>query len=50
MTTRQSDPEDSQRDPQAVNAEASDTDKTPEQQMADFEESLKNEDWGHQPC
>ena len=23
---------------------------TPEEQMALFEESLKEEDWGHQPC
>ena len=23
---------------------------TPEEQMARFEEALKEEDWGHQPC
>jgi hypothetical protein len=23
---------------------------TPEEQMAQFEEALKEEDWGHQPC
>jgi hypothetical protein len=23
---------------------------TPEEQMALYEESLKEEDWGHQPC
>jgi hypothetical protein len=23
---------------------------TPEQQMAKYEEELKNSDWGHQPC
>ena len=23
---------------------------TPEEQMAAFEESLKESDWGHQPC
>ncbi len=23
---------------------------TPEEQMAKFEEALKDEDWGHQPC
>ena len=23
---------------------------TPEEQMAAYEEGLKNEDWGHQPC
>ena len=23
---------------------------TPEEQMAKFEESLKEDDWGHQPC
>jgi hypothetical protein len=23
---------------------------TPEEQMARFEESLKEDDWGHQPC
>jgi len=23
---------------------------SPEEQMAEFEEALKNEDWGHQPC
>ena len=23
---------------------------TPEEQMARYEESLKDEDWGHQPC
>ncbi len=22
----------------------------PEEQMADWEEALKNDDWGHQPC
>ncbi len=25
-------------------------DPTPEEQMAQYEESLKNDDWGHQPC
>ena len=24
--------------------------KSEEQQMADWEEALKNDDWGHQPC
>jgi hypothetical protein len=24
--------------------------KTPEEQMAAYEESLKESDWGHQPC
>ncbi len=23
---------------------------TPEEQLAAYEESLKNDDWGHQPC
>ncbi len=23
---------------------------TPEEQLARYEESLKNDDWGHQPC
>lgn len=23
---------------------------TPEEQLAKYEESLKDEDWGHQPC
>lgn len=23
---------------------------TPEEQMAQFEDALKEEDWGHQPC
>ncbi len=23
---------------------------SPEEQMARFEEEMKNEDWGHQPC
>ena len=23
---------------------------TPEEQMAAYEEAMKNEDWGHQPC
>jgi hypothetical protein len=23
---------------------------TPEQQLAKYEEELKNSDWGHQPC
>lgn len=23
---------------------------TPEEQMAKFEDALKEEDWGHQPC
>ena len=25
-------------------------DLTPEEQLARYEESLKNDDWGHQPC
>ena len=25
-------------------------DLTPEEQLARYEESLKNGDWGHQPC
>ena len=24
--------------------------ETPEEQMARFEDALKEEDWGHQPC
>ena len=23
---------------------------SPEEQLAEYEESLKNDDWGHQPC
>ena len=26
------------------------TELTPEEQMAQYEEALKDEDWGHQPC
>ena len=35
-----------------ADAEATDDVKelTPEEQMAAFEEEMKNEDWGHQPC
>lgn len=29
---------------------STETDPTPEEQMAAFEEALKEEDWGHQPC
>ena len=36
----------------ASDAEASAEKKelTPEEQMAQYEEALKDEDWGHQPC
>ena len=30
--------------------EPSPDERTEEEQMADYEEALKNEDWGHQPC
>ena len=32
-----------------VKAEAP-KEETPEEQMARFEDALKEEDWGHQPC
>jgi len=30
--------------------EKSSEELSPEEQMAKFEEEMKNEDWGHQPC
>lgn len=65
MSTQSQDgPEDPKQpkkaDPKETNAEtkASDDDTkerpveelTPEEQLARYEESLKNDDWGHQPC
>jgi hypothetical protein len=38
-----------QSEPEPPKDEKEDT-RTPEQQLADYEESLKNDDWGHQPC
>lgn len=32
------------------NNEKSSKELSPEEQMAKFEEAMKNEDWGHQPC
>ncbi|NRB74996.1 MAG: hypothetical protein HRU46_11615 [Verrucomicrobiales bacterium] len=29
---------------------AENSELSPEEQMAAFEEALKNSDWGHQPC
>ena len=37
-------------DENADEKETSSEELTPEEQMAKFEEEMKNEDWGHQPC
>ena len=34
--------------PQQAGAELEEL--SPEEQMAKFEEAMKNDDWGHQPC
>jgi hypothetical protein len=36
--------------PSASTPEAPALPASPEEQMARFEEALKEEDWGHQPC
>ncbi|MFP6865369.1 MAG: hypothetical protein VCA35_05460 [Roseibacillus sp.] len=44
--------EDITEDPSAAKEadEKDPKDLTPEEQLARYEESLKNDDWGHQPC
>ena len=43
--------EDDQEMPPGVEAEAAgDAMLSAEEQMAQFEDSLKEDDWGHQPC
>ena len=44
--------EDTTEDPSAAKGadEKDPKDLTPEEQLARYEESLKNDDWGHQPC
>jgi hypothetical protein len=41
---------DQERENEAQGAESLDEKLSPEEQMAKFEEAMKNEDWGHQPC
>lgn len=35
---------------ETTSEEGKDTELSPEEQMALYEESLKESDWGHQPC
>jgi hypothetical protein len=35
---------------ESVRAQVPEGELTPEEQMAKFEEDLKESDWGHQPC
>lgn len=41
--------EDAAEDPSVAKG-ADEKDLAPEEQLARYEESLKNDDWGHQPC
>jgi len=43
-------PETGQSDPASAGASPEAKKLTPEEQMAAFEEELKETDWGHQPC
>jgi hypothetical protein len=48
-------PEEARKTPDEQNQVKSTDDKpeaelSPQEQMANFEESLKESDWGHQPC
>ena len=38
------------KDPQNGSDQEEAKELTPEEQMALYEESLKEDDWGHQPC
>jgi hypothetical protein len=46
------DPNDTKKPEQKPEPETSGSDKllSPEEQMEQFEEDLKENDWGHQPC
>jgi hypothetical protein len=44
------DPKESQEEPVQRPSAAEESDKSAEEQMALYEESLKHSDWGHQPC
>lgn len=52
MSEQEREPEDEQKstkaDPGAEDPATGEL--SPEEQMAAFEEALKDEDWGHQPC
>jgi len=50
MAEEHDEPAPEEPDENGQEEEASKEDLTPEEQMAKFEEAMKNEDWGHQPC
>lgn len=37
-------------EPKPANDDAESSKGDPDEQMAEWEEALKNDDWGHQPC
>ena len=50
ITKQNPDDTNSSGQPGSTKGSAPETKLSKEEQMAKFEEAMKNEDWGHQPC